>query len=116
MTILLAEAQYGAAFNHWLNVTVRATRTAQVRHWWAARGIIVSRLMRVRFGPIHLTRELPRGHSRAMSAGGAQRIDQRDRRGETRARRGGSRAGGMRRAAADRTACERAWRYCASKY
>jgi 16S rRNA U516 pseudouridylate synthase RsuA-like enzyme len=39
-----------------------------VRHWWAARGIIVSRLMRVRFGPVHLARELPRGHSRAMLA------------------------------------------------
>ncbi len=69
MTILQADAQYGPAFNHWLNVTVRATRTAQVRHWWAARGIIVSRLMRVRLGPVHLMRELPRGHSRAMSAG-----------------------------------------------
>jgi len=66
MTILKAEAQYGEGFNHWLYVTVRATRSAQVRHWWAARGIIVSRLMRVRFGPIHLSRELPRGHSRAM--------------------------------------------------
>ena len=61
--------QYGEGFNHWLNVTVRATRSAQVRHWWAARGIIVSRLMRVRFGPVHLSRELPRGHSRAMLAG-----------------------------------------------
>jgi 23S rRNA pseudouridine2605 synthase len=69
MTILKAEAQYGEGFNHWLHVTVRATRSAQVRHWWAARGIIVSRLMRVRFGPIHLSRELPRGHSRAMLAG-----------------------------------------------
>jgi 23S rRNA pseudouridine2605 synthase len=69
MSILQAEAQYGEGFNHWLNVTVRATRSALVRHWWGARGIIVSRLMRVRFGPIHLTRELPRGHSRAMSAG-----------------------------------------------
>jgi len=47
---------------------VRATRSAQVRHWWAARGIIVSRLMRVRFGPVHLSRELARGHSRAMLA------------------------------------------------
>jgi 23S rRNA pseudouridine2605 synthase len=68
MSILQAEALYGAGFNHWLNVTVRATRPAQVRHWWAARGIIVSRLMRVRFGPVHLSRDLPRGHSRAMLA------------------------------------------------
>ena len=67
MSILTAEAQLGEGFNHWLNVTVRATRSAQVRHWWAARGILVSRLMRVRFGPVHLSRELPRGHSRAMS-------------------------------------------------
>lgn len=66
MSILKADAQFGEGFNHWLNATVRATRTAQVRHWWAARGIIVSRLMRVRFGPVHLSRELPRGHSRAM--------------------------------------------------
>jgi len=69
MNILQAEAQYGEGFNHWLNVTVRDTRSAQVRHWWAARGIIVSRLMRVRFGPVHLSRDLPRGHSRAMLPG-----------------------------------------------
>ncbi len=66
ISILKADAQFGEGFNHWLNVTVRATRSAQVRHWWAARGIIVSRLMRVRFGPVHLARDLPRGHSRAM--------------------------------------------------
>jgi 23S rRNA pseudouridine2605 synthase len=66
MSILQVGAQFGEGFNHWLNVTVRATRSAQVRHWWGARGIIVSRLMRVRFGPVHLSRELPRGHSRAM--------------------------------------------------
>jgi 23S rRNA pseudouridine2605 synthase len=69
MQILKADATYGAGLNHWLAVTVRATRSAQVRHWWAARGLIVSRLMRVRFGPILLARELPRGHSRAMLAG-----------------------------------------------
>jgi 23S rRNA pseudouridine2605 synthase len=66
MSILKAEAQFGSGANHWLNATVRATRSALVRHWWAARGIIVSRLMRVRFGPVHLSRDLPRGHSRAM--------------------------------------------------
>jgi 23S rRNA pseudouridine2605 synthase len=68
MSILQADAKYGEGFNHWLTVTVRATRSAQVRHWFAARGIIVSRLMRVRFGPVHLSRDLPRGHSRAMLA------------------------------------------------
>jgi 23S rRNA pseudouridine2605 synthase len=66
MSILQADAKYGEGFNHWLTVTVRATRSAQVRHWFAARGIIVSRLMRVRFGPVHLGRDLPRGHSRAL--------------------------------------------------
>jgi 23S rRNA pseudouridine2605 synthase len=66
MSIIEARAQYGEGFNHWLNVTVRATRSALVRHWWGARGIIVSRLMRTRMGPVHLGRELPRGHSRAM--------------------------------------------------
>src|SRR5476651_1978318 len=68
MSILQADAKYGEGYNHWLNVTVRATRSAQVRHWFAARGVIVSRLMRVRFGPVHLAHDLPRGHSRALLA------------------------------------------------
>src|SRR3984885_13596031 len=68
MSILQADAKYGEGFNNWLTVTARATRSAQVRHWFAARGIIVSRLMRVRFGPVHLGHDLPRGHSRAMLA------------------------------------------------
>ncbi|HEX4240329.1 MAG TPA: S4 domain-containing protein [Steroidobacteraceae bacterium] len=67
MSILAAEARYGEASNHWLSVTARATRSAMVRHWWAARGMIVSRLMRVRFGPIQLGRELPRGRLRLLS-------------------------------------------------
>jgi 23S rRNA pseudouridine2605 synthase len=66
LSILSAEAQYGEGANHWLNVTVRSTRSALVRHWWAARGLIVSRLMRIRFGPVHLTRDLARGRVRAM--------------------------------------------------
>src|SRR5277367_5294730 len=68
MNIIQAEAKFGEGFNHWLSITERATRSAQVRHWFAARGIIVSRLMRVRFGPVHLGHDLPRGHSRAMLA------------------------------------------------
>jgi 23S rRNA pseudouridine2605 synthase len=69
VNILAAEAQFGEGLNHWLSVTVRATRSAQVRHWWAARGYVVSRLMRVRLGPVQLSRDLPRGHSRSMSPG-----------------------------------------------
>ncbi|HMK84451.1 MAG TPA: S4 domain-containing protein [Steroidobacteraceae bacterium] len=68
MSILSAVPKYGAGLNHWLDVSARATRSAQVRHWWAARGMIVARLMRVRLGPIRLSRELPRGRSRAMSS------------------------------------------------
>jgi 23S rRNA pseudouridine2605 synthase len=66
ITIVTAEAQHGSGQNHWLNVTTRATRAAQLRHWWGARGFIVSRLMRVRLGPVHLPRDLPRGRSRAL--------------------------------------------------
>ena len=66
MTVIAAEPQYGAGQNHWLSVTVRATRSAQVRHWWGARGFIVSRLMRVRLGPVQLPRDLPRGRSRPL--------------------------------------------------
>ena len=80
MSILQADAKYGEGFNHWLNVTVRATRSAQVRHWWAARGIIVSRLMRVRFGPVHLVARIA-ARSFARHAGErTQCADQRDRR------------------------------------
>jgi 23S rRNA pseudouridine2605 synthase len=66
IAVVAAEAQRGAGQNHWLNVTTRATRAAQVRHWWGARGFIVSRLMRVRLGPVHLPRDLARGRSRAL--------------------------------------------------
>ena len=69
MTIIAAEAQQGAGQNHWLTVTARATRSAQLRHWWGARGLIVSRLMRVRLGPVQMPRDLPRGRSRPLPAG-----------------------------------------------
>jgi len=69
MQILAAEGRRGQGTNHWLQVTVRGTRAALVRHWWNAHGLIVSRLMRVRFGPIRLGRELPRGRARLLTPG-----------------------------------------------
>jgi 23S rRNA pseudouridine2605 synthase len=74
MRILAAEAQQGAGTNHWLKVTVRGTRPALVRHWWSAQGLVVSRLMRVRFGPVLLGRDLPRGRAGAMTAGERQAL------------------------------------------
>ncbi len=67
MEILAAAPQFGEGSNHWVTVTVRATRPASVRHWWGARGFVVSRLMRVRMGPVRLGRELPRGRSRPIT-------------------------------------------------
>lgn len=67
LCVLSVEAQPGPASNHWLRVTVRGTRSALVRHWWSAQGLTVSRLMRVRFGPVKLGRELPRGRVRVMT-------------------------------------------------
>jgi 23S rRNA pseudouridine2605 synthase len=69
MTILEAAANYGERRTHWLTATVRATRPAVVRHWWAARGMEISRLMRVRLGPMQLLRDLPRGATRPMTSG-----------------------------------------------
>lgn len=69
VSILEAEAQLGEGQNHWLQITARATRPASIRHWLAARSIIVSRLMRIRLGPVHLGRDVPRGRLREVTLG-----------------------------------------------
>ena len=51
----------GDEANHWYRVTLREGRKREVRNLWQAIGIRVSRLIRVRYGPIRLPRSLRPG-------------------------------------------------------
>ena len=51
----------GQGQNHWYHVIIHEGRKREVRRLWESQGHIVSRLTRVRFGPIRLPRRLRRG-------------------------------------------------------
>ena len=59
--------QGGSGANRWFRVTLSEGRQRVVRRLWSSQGHAVSRLIRVRYGPIRLPRDLPRGHWRELN-------------------------------------------------
>ncbi len=47
--------------NQWFNVTLSEGKNREVRRLWESQGVQVSRLMRVRYGPLELQKRLPQG-------------------------------------------------------
>lgn len=51
----------GAGANRWHHVVISEGKTREVRRLWESQGLQVSRLVRVRYGPIRLMRDLRQG-------------------------------------------------------
>lgn len=60
-------APEGEGFNRWFHCVVMEGRNREVRRLWESQGLVVSRLKRVRFGPVFLTSELSVGRWRELS-------------------------------------------------
>ncbi len=54
--------------NHWYHVVLMEGRNREVRELFASQGVVVTRLKRVRYGPVVLPPWLPRGALQEMSA------------------------------------------------
>ena len=58
------EAAGGTGANHWYHVILKEGRTREVRRLWESQGVVVSRLLRVRYGSMVMPAGLASGHWR----------------------------------------------------
>ncbi len=65
----LARHDGGAGYNQWYHVTLMEGRNREVRRLLESQGVQVSRLKRVRYGPVVLPSSLRRGHWHEVSVG-----------------------------------------------
>jgi 23S rRNA pseudouridine2605 synthase len=63
------EARGGDGANHWYQVVIKEGRNREVRKMFESQGLIVSRLLRTRFGKIELPPRLGRGKMVELEAG-----------------------------------------------
>lgn len=64
----------GQGANHWYRVVLREGRKHEVKRLWESQGIRVSRLKRIRFGPIVLNKNMQPGESRLLAENEVRRL------------------------------------------
>ena len=62
----------GSGANHWYHVVLREGRNREVRRLWESQGLKISRLQRVRYGPIELPRRVSPGKWEELDTKGIQ--------------------------------------------
>src|SRR5574344_2215438 len=63
----IKQAPQGEGFNRWFHCVVMEGRNREVRRLWESQGVVVSRLKRVRFGPVFMTAALSVGRWRELN-------------------------------------------------